>query len=121
MRMDDKGTSPVVGILMIIAIAMPTVLALGMYLDSFEANLEAQRRASEKAAWCAEHPNQEWPGPGECPDPGPRGWDCVPGQTNADTLKCVPRDADADPDDYLLIKCDEGELKDQDGTHWREC
>lgn len=93
-ELEDAGTSPVVGVMLMLLVAMPTVLGIGMFLDSFERNLEVQREATERAAWCAEHPNREWPGEGECPDAGPRGFEC---EESPDGSYLVCWDPDEDP------------------------
>lgn len=100
---DDTAVSSVVGVLVI----LPTVVLASMaamygvttWLNAVEdhANAEADRAnaeadRAERAAWCARHPNQPYPGNHTCPDDPnePRGYDCQ--QTIRDTLICTPDD-----------------------------
>lgn len=106
-RIRDAATSPVVGVLLMLPVAVTLALSLMLYLDAYSANVDAKRAATEKAAWCSRHPDRVWPGEGECPSLGPRGYSCEPGRVYGDVLKCVPFGGDEDPGNYTVIRNDD--------------
>lgn len=103
-RIRDAATSPVVGVLLMLPVAVTLALSLMLYLDAYSANVDAKRRAAEKAAWCSRHPDRTWPGEGSCPSLGPRGYDCANARAFPEVLKCVPVDGDEDPGNYTVIR-----------------
>lgn len=72
----DQGMVPVMGILMLMPLIVVTVASAGLYLANVQDTLDAQADRAERAAWCAENPNQAWPGDGQCPEIEPRGYEC---------------------------------------------
>lgn len=70
----DDGVTAVLGTMMMLAMmAVLAVPVMGLVNDN-KALLEAERIATQKAAWCVRNPDV---GPPECPSYGPMpGYDC---------------------------------------------
>lgn len=107
----DEAASNMVAMLLGLGIVVTLFGPMWMLTDSIMGAMQTQREAADKAAWCARHPDRTWPGEGECPSAGPRGWDCEPASYH-DALKCVPVDATDDPDDYTLIRSNPDNVSD---------
>lgn len=99
----DDATSPVVGVLLLLPIAVSLALAVALWASAHETVLRSERQAAERAAWCTTYPDLEWPGAGECPPYGPRGWECELGEVATEALKCVPVNGTTSPDGYTLL------------------
>lgn len=108
-RERDQAASNMVAMLLGLGIVVTLVGPMWMLTDSIMDAMNAQRQAADKASWCARHPDRPWPGEGECPDPGPRGWECEPADHYQDVLKCVAIDSDNEPYEYVVVH--EGDLE----------
>lgn len=106
-ELEDAGTSPVVGVLLMLPIAVSLALSVMLWAGAFEQAVDEQRKTAEVASWCSRHPDEEWPGERDCPSYGPRGWTCDPAEVFPESaLKCVPVDGDEDTSDYTVVKGD---------------
>lgn len=72
--MRDDGATAVLGALLMMALMMSLVPSAMMLRTAIADEMQAQREAAERAAWCARHPEIK---PPTCPDTGPLpGYEC---------------------------------------------
>lgn len=94
----DEGVSAVLGALLMLAILMTLVPGLILMRDAIADEMEAQREAAERAAWCARNPSI---GPPTCEDAGPLpGYDCR--EVELHTWLCTRETPDPTRDDPPL-------------------
>lgn len=84
--MRDEGATAVLGALLMMALMMSLVPSAMMLRTAIADEMQAQRDAAERAAWCARHPEVK---PPTCPERGPLpGYECEP--LAADAWICGP-------------------------------